>query len=89
MQKIKSKFVELLLVPANGIERGELETLDGIKCRAEFRTTWNNADGFFDDELDEICQREYGCAFSSIKSIWYGRLGYVSNYWHLVKLVKI
>lgn len=87
--KIQSKFVERLLGPANGIVFGEVETADGIMCGTEFLATWNNADGMFDDELDGICQREYGCSFKTIKSIWIGRLGCVSDYWHLVKLIKI
>ena len=87
--KISAKFAENLLVPANGIQFGEVETSDGIKCRTEFLATWNNADGMFDEELDGICQREYGCSFQTIKSIWIGRIGVLSDYWHLVKLIKI
>jgi hypothetical protein len=87
--KIKSKFVDKLLVPANGIMRGEVETSDGVRCMAEFRTTWDNADGFCDEELEAISQREYGCPFSAIRSIWIGRLGNVSDIWHLVKLIKL
>lgn len=87
--KISAKFAEKLLVPANGIEFGEVETFDGIKCRTEFLATWNNADGMFDEELEGVCQREYGCSFRAIKSIWIGRLGRLSDYWHLVKLIKL
>lgn len=89
MQKIQSKFVEYLLVPANGIMHGEVETTDGEKCLVEFKTTWNNAGGFFDNELDSICQERYGCSFTAIKSIWFGRLGRLSDFWHLVKLIKL
>lgn len=87
--KIQSKFVERLLVPDNGICRGEVETADGVMCRTEFQTTWNNAGGYFDDELEDVCQREYSCSFQAIKSIWISRLGHLSDYWHLVKLIKI
>ena len=87
--RIKAKFAEKLLVPANGITSGEVETADGIMCRAEFQTTWNNADGLFDDELEGVCQREYGCSFQTIKSIWISRIGILSDYWHLVKLIKL
>lgn len=89
MQKINAKFADKLLVPANGICRGEVETADGVMCRTEFQATWNNTGGMFDDELDSICQREYKCSFQAIKSIWIGRLGQLSDYWHLVKLIKI
>lgn len=87
--KIKAKFSEKLLVPENGIGRGEIETADGVMCKTEFLTTWNNAGGAFDNELDDICQREYGCSFQAIKSIWISRIGILSDYWHLVKLIKI
>ena len=87
--RIKAKFAENLLVPANGISRGEVETTDGVTCLTEFQTTWNNADGMFDDELECVCQREYGCSFQAIKSIWISRIGILSDYWHLVRLIKI
>lgn len=91
MEKINAKFAEYLLVPSNGISVGvgRVETLDGVECRPEFQTTWNNGDGTYDDELDAVCRKYYDCGFQSIRSIWYGRLGTVSDYWHLVKLIKI
>lgn len=89
VRRIKAKFAEKLLAPDNGIRRGEVETSDGIRCRVEFQTTWNNADGMFDDELECVCQREYKCSFQTIKSIWISRIGILSDYWHLVKLIKI
>ena len=87
--KIKAKFAERLLVPANGIVFGEVETADGIMCRTEFQATWNIAGGLFDEELEAVCQREYKCSFQTIRSIWISRLGYASDYWHLVRLIKI
>ena len=87
--RIKAKFAEKLLAPENGISRGEVETLDGVRCQAEFQTTWDNANGFFDEELEGVCQREYGCSFQTIKSIWISRIGVLSDYWHLVKLIKL
>lgn len=89
MTRINAKFAEYLLAPANGIQNEELETMDGIRCRPEFQATWNNAGGSYDDELEGVCQKYYGCTFQSIRSIWIGRLGYVSDFWHLVKLIKI
>ena len=89
MQKINCKFAEHLLVPANGIEFGDVETVDGVKCHTSFQATWNNRDGFFDDELESVSQKYYNCPFSTIKSIWISRLGRVDDFWNLVKLIKI
>lgn len=89
MQKIKCNYTEYLLVPANGVEFGDVETADGVKCHLEFQATWHNADGRFDDELESVCQKYYNFPFSSIRSIWISRLGRVDDYWHLIKLLKI
>lgn len=89
-RKIKSKFTEMLLAPANVLGNDtEYETLDGIICRLEYDTVWNNSDGRYDEELDGICQKYYSCRFSHIRSIWFSRLGDVAEIWHLVKMVKL
>lgn len=93
MQRINCKYTEYLLVPDNAIGRtycdDEFMTDDGVRCRLEFQMTCNNKDGLFDDDLDRDCLRHYGCHFSSIRSIWIGRLGQVDDFWHLVKMVKL
>lgn len=91
MQKIASKYTETLIAPWNafvGFPAGECETIDGVRCTCKAVCTWNNADGGFDEEIDYLCQKYYGCSFQAIKSIWIGRLGRVSNVWHMVKLNK-
>lgn len=89
MYRINCKYTELLLAPANAIGGNLVETEDGVKCRLVFQSTMNNVDGAFDGRLDEICNEQYGCPFQTIKSIWISRLGSLSEYWHLVKMVKI
>lgn len=90
MSKILSKFTERLLAPRNAFIAGlsgEYETLDGVTCRTEPIGTWNNKDGYFEEEFDDICQRFYGCPFSAIRSIWFGRLGKISDIWDMVKMI--
>ena len=91
MIRIHSKYTPFLLLPANTIPSvmiSECETDDGVKCLIEFQATWNNKEGEYDEELDSICEKYYECPFSSIRSIWFGRLGRVDDYWHLIKLKK-
>ena len=92
MMRLQSKFTEYLLAPANalysGVE-GEYLTTDNIRVMAFLDTVWNNAEGYYDDELDRVCEYRFKCPFRFIRSIWIGRLGSVSDYWHLIKLKKI
>ena len=97
--KIKAKYVDELFCPSNAFskeflgrvsqEKVSLLTSDGIECAVEFQGVWNNTDGQYDEEFDGICKRLYSCPFSALKSTWFSRLGPVSDYWFLVKLIKI
>ena len=79
-----------MLAPANAIIDAETyETTDGITCRLKYISTWNNSDGSYDGELEDVCQHRFGCPFSTIRSIWISRLGRVDVYWHLVKMIKL
>lgn len=89
MKTIKSKYVEYLLAPANAITDTIVETADGVKCKLEYQATWNNEFGRYDAELDDMCQKYYNSSLPVISNIWIGRLGFISEYWHLVKMVKI
>lgn len=89
MKTIKSKYVEYLLAPANAITDSYVETADKVKCKLEYQATWNNEFGRYNKELDDICQRYYGTSLEIISNIWSARLGFLSEYWHLVKMVKI
>lgn len=88
--KIQCKFAEYMLAPANAIIDAETyETTDGITCRLKYISTWNNSDGSYDGELEDVCQHRFGCTFSTIRSIWISRLGRIDCYWHLVKMIKV
>lgn len=87
---LQCRFNEKVLIPSNGIERpGRYETADGVTVDVKFLGTWNNCEGDFTDELDAICLDEFGAPFMTINSIWLSRLGFISGYWHLVKLAKV
>ena len=89
MKRLNCKFVDRLIVPANAISTGRCVTNDGVECNVSYICTWKNSDGKYDAELEEACQRYHGCSFSFIKSVWISRLGSVSDYWHLAKLINI
>lgn len=93
------KFNEYVFCPSNAIECefyrkhkdvvAHFLTSDGILVRPEFIATWNNKDNLFEDELDKECQNRYGMSFEEVKSLWYNRLRFVDDYWHLIKLIKL
>lgn len=97
--KIQAKFADLLLCPANAIERSfygrnpldkvTFKTIDGVECKPEFLFTKNNEDGRFDDRLGFTCEDKWGIPFHTFRSLWYERLGYVEEYWHLIKLKRV
>ena len=91
MRKIQCKYSEYLVLPQNALTAGcdEYETLDGVRCRLEFIMSCRNERDAYRDELDDICQKHFGCSFSAIRSIWFDRVGATSDYWHLVKLIKL
>lgn len=84
------KYAGEVLIPENGIGNGEeFRTSDGVDVRVRYISTWNNKDGAYDEELDDLCQRKWGVTFSSIRSVWFARLGRVGDFWHLVKMIKV
>lgn len=89
MQKIQCKYADAIIAPANAVVDDEVETMDGVKCRLSYQATFDNENGRYDEILDDLCQRFYSYPFCSIRSIWIGRIGRVSNYWHWIKLIKI
>lgn len=88
MKRINCKYAEFLIAPSNAIQDTEVVTNDGVECRLKYISTCNNKDGEYDGLLDDACQRYYGCSFSTIRSIWIGRLGIVDDYWNVVKMEK-
>lgn len=93
MEQIQCNFAERVLIPNGGLKpaaTGETYiTSDGVKVKVKFLTTWDNTDGRYDNELDELCRRLWGIDFAYIRSMWVSRLYYVGNYWHYVELTKI
>lgn len=91
MQRIDCRFAERVIVPSNGINATdkEVSTSDGQKVKLKFIGTWNNEEGRFNDELDDICLRFWGVPFITMRSIWVSRLGRVSDFWHIVEMVRI
>lgn len=91
MQRIDCRFSDKIMIPSNGIIASEptASTADGVKVKVKFCGTWNNENGRYDDELDDVCLRLWGVPFLTMRSIWISRLGSVSNYWHYIQLVKL
>ena len=90
---IKARFADKILAPDLALPKAAPEgvalvTLDDVPCVAHFLSTWDNSDGRYDDELDLLCQREWGCSFGVLRSVWIGRIDKVGNYWHLIELRK-
>lgn len=79
-----------LLAPRNAFDSlsGDYQTTDGKVCSIDFLACWKNTDGQMDDDLDCCCRNVLGYPFSTIRSIWIGRLGHVDEFWYLVKLNK-
>lgn len=93
MVRIKARFAERVLAPGNalaGVREGDtVETSDGVSCVAHFLSGWDNADGRYDDELDGLCERQWGISFPVLRSVWIGRINYIGNIWHMLQLKKI
>ena len=90
MRTIQCKYNEKVLVPDNGIAgTGQYMTLDGQTVLVRLVGCWNNTGGYYEEELDALCQKEWGISFQALRSIWIGRLGRVGNYWHVIEMTKI
>lgn len=94
MIEIKARFADRILLPDAALPPGVLEgatmvTTDGVNCVAHFLSTWNNKDGQYDEEFDNLCQRLWGCSFRLIRSAWIGRIGNIGQWWHLIELKRI
>ena len=90
MKRVRCKFRDIVLIPANAIEGGGAETrlltLDGKECIAEYQCTWRNDNHQSEKSMDFECRRHFNKSFSQIRSMWIGRLGYVDDWWHLIRL---
>lgn len=94
--RLEAKYAPTIFCPSNAIEssfwwRDEnvdplFVTTDGKVCRPKFIRTTNNEDGRYDKEFDYLCIHRYNVPFSSVRSLWFGRLDGLDNYWHLIEL---
>lgn len=97
--KIACRFAEYVLVPHNAIEasffRGGIvdknffKTMNDKTCLGTFVATWNNEDGRYDDELQQLCRTMFKSSLSAIRSNMLSRLGNVEERWHLIKLSEV
>ena len=91
--RINCDYSEYVLVPHNAIEKIAVgcyyRTRNDTLVRGKFLCTWNNSDGSYDEELDEISLKYWNVHFPAIRSMWIARIGNVDNFWHLIKLNKI
>ena len=88
---INARFSDRILAPAEAFPLGcadmlPVRTTDKVDCVAHFLSTWNNGDGRYNDELDGLCHRQWGCSFALVRSMWEGRIDRLSNIWHFIEL---
>ena len=93
MSKIACKYSEIVIVPQEAmqdpLETEEFTTLDGIRCKAKRICCWDNSDGRYDEEIEEICQRLWKVGYGMLRSTFIARLGKVGSQWHMIKLAKV
>lgn len=91
MRQIQCKYVPKLIAPSNAFffPEDEYRTADGKTCRIKPLACWKDEDGSCEDDLENFCQCHHECSFEVIRSIWFGRLGRVSDYWYLVEMIEI
>ena len=93
MTNLNCKYAEDVLIPIAGLgglrDDPEVQTKDGVHCLAQFLSVWDNSDDRYKEELDYSCHHKWGCSFSRIHSIWFGRIGNPGAYWYLIKLNRI
>jgi len=89
MSNIYCDFSEQVLLPKEAFEKfgfGPYKTRDGKVCDAIFISVWNNADGRYNEQLDYICMKYWNVHFDTMRSMWFGRLGGVGDYWYFLQL---
>lgn len=91
--QVKARFAGRILIPDKALPRcakeGEkLVSSDNVCCMAHFLSTWDNSDGRYDDELEGLCQRQWGLSFAAIRSVWIGRIDNIGTVWHYIELIR-
>lgn len=67
-------------------DSAEFLTTDRRLVRMRVLCAWNDTDGGYDGELDDLCDRLYGMSFKRILSVWRSRYPKMDGYWYLVRL---
>ena len=92
MRIINTPYNEKALLPAvllDGIQRGDVvETKDGIKVRIDYLGTWNNANGWSEQDLDSVTQILYKQRFSYVQQVWKSRMR-IDDLWHKIAMQKV
>lgn len=92
MRKLNTKYNEKALLPAvllEGIQRNDVvETNDGVKVRIEYLGTWNNANGWCEQDLDAVTRNLYDQPFTKVQQVWKTRIR-IDDVWHKVKMTRV
>lgn len=64
-------------------------TTDGVYAYVEVEMVANNADGAYDELLDQYAQEFYHLPFVTVRAVWRSRYARLDEYWMLIKLTKI
>ena len=89
---LKARFSDRVFCPDEALGKDTsvvYKTTDNKLCKALFLSTWNNADDYFSADFDDMCMRFWGIHFSTLRSVWEGRLGYIGDVWHLIELKEV
>ena len=72
----------------NALRDALWKTLDGKTVKVKFIAAYNNSDGDYSAELNDMCERYYNGAvtFGLIADVWGKRLGRIDNFWNLIEL---
>lgn len=92
MRTLNTKYNEKALLPGvllEGIQRNDVvETKDGVKVHIEYLGTWNNANGWCEQDLDFETRRLYDQPFAKVQQVWKTRMR-IDNWWHKVKMTRV
>lgn len=92
MRTLNTKYNEKALLPAvllEGIQRNDVvETNDGVKVCIEYLATWNNANGWCEQDLDTVTRNLYDQPFAKVQQVWKTRIR-INDWWHKVKMTRV
>lgn len=94
-KEIPIKYSKVALIPDDvfwkeqKLPKSKYRCISGEVVQIKYIAGFDNSGGRYDCVLDRICNEIYGCTFSFVNSIWYGRIGPMSGVWHKVMMVKV